>query len=97
MDIVPIDSSFPAQTASYTGTAGVTSGWPVGPKGVWVFVTSDAYVAVGSAVTATTADTPIPANKGVTIAVPPGGETFRVSAIQVAAGGSVYARPVAGA
>lgn len=89
------DSLFAAQTAAYTGTAGNTSTWPAGPQGVVVWSTTAAYILVGEGVTATTAATPIPANTPIPFAVPAGtGAPWRVSAIQVSSGGSVYAKPI---
>ena len=90
------DENFPARTASYTGTAGSTSTWPAGPQGVVIWCTSDAYVIVGEGVTATTANaTPLPANVPVPFKVPGGtGAPWRVSAIQVSAGGDLYAKPI---
>jgi hypothetical protein len=89
------DANFAAQTASYTGTAGSTSGWPAGPQGVLIWSSTDAYVRVGEGATATTADTPVPAATPILFHVPQGtGATWRVSAIQVASGGTVYAKPV---
>ena len=90
----PLDA-YPAFTASYTGTAGSTSTWNPGPEGVVVWSTTAAYIKVGEGVTATTADTPIPANTPIPFVVPSGtGASWRVSAIQVASGGSVYAKPI---
>lgn len=89
------DSLFAAQTAAYTGTAGNTSTWPAGPQGVVVWSTTAAYILVGEGVTATTAATPIPANTPIPFVVPAGtGAPWRVSAIQVSSGGSVYAKPI---
>lgn len=89
------DAQFAAQTVTYTGTAGSTTGWPAGPQGVAVYCTTDAYVKVGEGATATTASTPIPANTLVPLKVPQGaGAPWRVSAIQIAAGGSVFAKPI---
>lgn len=89
------DAMYPAQTKTYTGTAGVTDGWSPGPQGVVVFCTTAAYVAVGEGATATISSTPLPANVPVVFAVPPGtGAPWRVSAIQIASGGSVYAKPI---
>lgn len=86
---------FPAKTASYTGTAGSTGTWDAGPEGVVVWCTSDAYVIVGEGVTATTGATPVPANTPIPFKVPPGtGAPWRVSAIQVSASGTVYAKPI---
>jgi hypothetical protein len=89
------DAAFAAQTASYAGTAGSTTGWNAGPQGVVVWSTTAAYIRVGEGVTATTADTPIPANTPIPFAVPQGtGAPWRVSAIQVASSGAVYAKPI---
>ena len=89
------DAGFATQNASYTGTAGSTTGWNAGPQGVLVWCTSDAYVRVGEGVTATSADTPLPANTPVPFTVPPGtGAVWRVSAIQISAGGTLYAKPI---
>lgn len=99
MDICPINGAeFACQSTTYTGTAGSLTGWPRGPKGVLVYCTTDAYVRVGSAVTATTGDYFHPALTEKTYLVPEDGvQNWRVSAIQVATGGSVYAKPVGGA
>lgn len=95
MDLI-YPSSDTARTATYTGTAGTTGTFRPA-KAVMVWTTSDAYVRVGESVTATTADLPIPAGVPVLISVPPGsGAPFVVSAIQISAGGSVYAKPVGG-
>lgn len=89
------DSGFATQSVAYTGTAGSVTGWNAGPQGVLVWCTSDAYVLVGEGVTATTAATPLPAGVPVPIFVPGGtGATWRVSAIQISAGGTLYAKPI---
>jgi hypothetical protein len=94
------DSAFAAQSVAYTGTAGSVTGWPAGPQAVLVWCTTDAYILVGEGVTATTAATPIPAGTAVPIYVPQaggGGGTggqWRVSAIQISAGGTLYAKPI---
>lgn len=89
------DAKFAGQTTTYTGTAGTVTGWMKGPSHVAVVVTTAAYIRVGEGVTATTADLYVPANTHVVITVPPNVATgFTVSAIQVASGGSVYAKPV---
>jgi hypothetical protein len=52
-------------------------------------------VIVGEGVTATTSATPIPANTPIPFKVPQGGGgTWRVSAIQIATGGNLYAKPI---
>ena len=89
------DGNFPAYTASYTGTAGSTTAWPAGPQGVVIWSTTAAYVTVGEGVTATTSSTPIPANTPIPFTVPSGtGAPWRVSAIQIASAGTVYAKPI---
>ena len=89
------DAVFAAQTASYTGTAGSTTGWPAGPQGVVVWSTTAAYIVVGEGVTATTSATPIPANTPIPFKVPNGtGAPWRVSAIQIGSNGTVYAKPI---
>ena len=90
------DTTFPARTATYTGTAGSTATWPAGPQGVVVWSDQACYVLVGEGVTATTANgTPIPANTPIPFVVPQGtGAPWRVSAIQISAGGTVYAKPI---
>ena len=89
------DAGFAAQSTSYTGTAGSTTGWAPGPQGVLVWSSTDAYIRVGEGATATAADTPVPAATPVLFYVPPGnGGQWRVSALQVASGGVVYAKPV---
>lgn len=89
------DAVFASKNASYTGTAGSTGTWPAGPQGVLVWCSSDAYIRVGENVTATTSDTPIPAGTPVPFFVPSTtGAPWRVSAIQVASGGTLYAKPI---
>jgi hypothetical protein len=88
------DAAYAAQTQSYTGTAGDTATFPAGVSAVLVFATTAAYIKVGEGVTATVASTPLPANTPMIFAVPPGtGAPWRVSAIQIASGGNVYAKP----
>jgi hypothetical protein len=60
-----------------------------------VWCSSEAYVVVGEGVTATTNSTPIPPNTPIPFLVPQGtGAPWRVSAIQVSASGTVYAKPI---
>ena len=97
-----MDSTFGAKSVAFTGTAGTTGTWPAGPQGVLVWCTTDAYVRVGEGVTATTADTPIPAMTPVPFFVPqPGsgasgatGGAWQVSAVQITTGGTLYAKPI---
>jgi hypothetical protein len=89
------DAGFATQSVAYTGTAGSVTGWNAGPQGVLVWCTSDAYILVGEGVTATSAATPLPANTPVPMTVPQGtGAVWRVSAIQIASGGTLYAKPI---
>jgi hypothetical protein len=89
------DTTFPAETAAFTGTAGNTAEWNAGPQGVMVWSTEPCYVAIGEGVTATTDSTPIPAFTPVPFIVPQGtGAPWRVSAVQLTAGGNVYAKPI---
>ena len=94
--VVPLDdTAYPAKSVAYTATAGSTGTWPAGPTGVLVWADSACYITVGEGVTATTSSTPIPANTPVPFAIPAGtGKAWRVSAIQVATGGTVYAKPM---
>jgi hypothetical protein len=88
-------SAFGAQSVAYTGTAGSVTGWPAGPQGVLVWCSSDAYILVGEGVTATTEGTPIPAFTPIPFTVPLGtSASWRVSAIQISAGGTLYAKPI---
>lgn len=95
-----VDASYAAKSVAYTGTAGSTGTWPAGPQGVLVWSTTDAYIKVGEGVTATTNDTPLPANTPVPFYVPQAGQdgavggAWRVSAIQVSSGGTLYAKPI---
>ena len=94
------DATYGGKSAAYTTSAGSTGNWPAGAQGVVVWCTSDAYVAVGENVTATSADTPIPANTPIPFYVPQPGDVngtggpFRVSAMQISAAGTLYARPI---
>ena len=89
------DANYPTYTASYTGTAGSTTAWPAGPQGVVIWSSTDAYVLIGEGITATSASFPLPANTPVPFTVPVGsGAPWRVSAIQISAGGTVYAKPI---
>lgn len=91
-----IDASYPARTAAYTGTAGSTATWPDGPQGVVIWSDQPCYVVVGEGVTATTSNaTPIPPFTPIPFVVPHGtGAPWRVSAIQVSTGGTIYCKPI---
>lgn len=88
-------ADFGAQTASYTGTAGNTTGWNAGPQGVVVWSDQACYVEVGESAVATTASTPIPPFTPIPFAVPISvSGVWRVSAIQVSSGGTIYCKPI---
>lgn len=87
------------QNVTYTGTAGtITNALPQGTASVWLYCSTAAYVKIGASPTATTADFPIPANSPVIIPLDfAAGEQaqLKVSAVQVASGGSLYVIPMA--
>ena len=89
------DTNFPAKSVSYTGTAGSTGTWDAGPQGVVVWSDQSCYVLVGEGVTATTSSTPVPPFTPIPFKVPQGtGAPWRVSAIQVSTGGTIYCKPM---
>ena len=89
------DANFPAKSISYTGTAGVTGAWPAGAQGVVVWSDQACYVLVGEGVKATTASTPIPPFTPIPFKVPASvSGQWRVSAIQVSTGGTIYCKPM---
>jgi len=86
---------FPNRSAAYTGTAGNTATWNVGPQGVIVWSDQICYVEVGTGVVATSGSTLIPANTFVRFKVPLNVTgPWRVSAVQLSTGGTVYAKPI---
>lgn len=89
------DTNFPAKSITYTGTAGVTGTWPAGAQGVVVWSDQACYVLVGESVTATTSSTPVPPFTPIPFKVPfsVSGQ-WRVSAIQVSTGGTIYCKPI---
>ena len=90
------DVRYPADTVAYTGTAGTTDAvWAKGPSKILVFATTAAYVKVVNASdgVATVGSTPVPANTPIVLEVPAAFAAFWLSAVQIAAGGNVYAKP----
>jgi len=88
-------ADFPAYSVAFTGTAGSTSTWNAGPQGVVVWSDQPCFVEVGEAAVATTASTPIPAFTPIPFAVPITVRgVWRVSAIQVSTGGTIYCKPI---
>lgn len=88
-------ADYPSYSVAYTGTAGSTTAWLPGPQGVLVWSDQACYIEVGVGAVATTASTPIPAFTPIPFAVPlnTSGAPWRVSAIQVSTGGTVYCKP----
>lgn len=81
------------QNVAYTGTAGtITNALPPGTGAVVVLCTTAAFVRVGADPTATSSDLPVAANVPVRLEA---GQGDKVSAIQVASGGTLYATPCA--
>ena len=88
-------ADYPAYSVAYTGTAVNTSTWAPGPQGVIVWSDQACYVEVGVGAVATTASTPIPAYTPIPFKVPIGTSAiWRVSAIQVSIGGTIYCKPI---
>ena len=89
-------ADYPAYSVAYTGTAGNTTAWPSGPQGVVVWSDQACYVEVGVGAVATTASTPTPPFTPIPFAVPlnSSGGAWRVSAIQVSTGGTIYCKPI---
>jgi hypothetical protein len=89
-------ADYPAYNVAFTGTAGNTDTWAAGPQGVLVWATQACYVEVGVGAVATTASTPIPANTPFYFALQTSisGAPWRVSAVQVSTGGTVYCKPI---
>jgi len=88
-------TDFPAKSVAYTGTAGNTGTWAAGPQGVVIWSDQACYVEVGETAVATTASTPVPPFTPIPFKVPQGGGApWRVSAIQVSLGGTVYCKPI---
>ena len=84
-------------SVAYTGTAGNTAVF-ASTAALLIWTTSDAFVKVGDGVTATTSDLPIPAYTPIIMRTPSGVTgALRASAIQISAGGTLYAVPVSAA
>jgi hypothetical protein len=88
-------ASYPSKSVAYTGTAGSTGTWDPGPQGVVVWSDQACYIEVGEGVVATTSSTPVPPLTPIPFKVPQGtGAPWRVSAIQVSLGGTIYCKPI---
>ena len=81
------------QSVAYTGTAGtIATAIATGVTAVRVVVTSAAFVKVGNDPTATTSDVYMAANVPEVFTITPG---QKVSAVQVAAGGTLHVTELA--
>jgi hypothetical protein len=88
-------ASYPSKSVAYTGTAGSTGTWDPGPQGVVVWSDQACYIEVGEGAVATTSSTPVPPLTPIPFKVPQGtGAPWRVSAIQVSLGGTIYCKPI---
>ena len=80
------------QSVAYTGTAGtIATAITSGHNKVRVYVTTDAYIKIGSSPTATTSDVPLAAKSAEYFTINPG---EKVSAIQDASGGTLHVTEV---
>ena len=88
-------ADYPAKLVTYTGTAGNTGTWTAGPQGVVVWSDQACYIEVGEGAVATTSSTPVPPFTPIPFKVPQGtGGLWRVSAIMVSTGGTIYCKPI---
>ena len=88
-------ADYPSYNVAYTGTAGSTTAWPPGAQGVVVWSDQACYIEVGEGAVATTASTPVPPFTPIPFKVPQGtGGLWRVSAIMVSTGGTIYCKPI---
>lgn len=87
------------QNVAYTGTAGtISNALPIDCTAVWVWTTTDAYIRIGASPTAVTTDFPLPAMTPMVFPVSPrdaqSSNGCKVSAVQIASGGTLYVCPV---
>ena len=89
-------ADFPAYSVAYTGTAGNTTAWNPGPQGVVVWSDQACYVVNGGiGVLAVVATAPTPTSTiPFVLPVNTTGAPWRVSAVQVSTGGTIYAKPI---
>ena len=89
-------ADYPAYSVAYTATEGNTTAWPPGAQGVVVWSDQACYIEVGVGAVATTASTPVPPFTPIPFVLPTNtsGAPWRVSAVRVAADGTVYAKPI---
>ena len=86
-------TAYTGYSVAFTDTAGSTSNFMPAASSVMVWSTADCYVKVGEGVTATSADTPIPSYTPMFFPVAQGtGAPWRVSAVQISEGGTIYAK-----
>ena len=98
MDLINIAGQ--GKSVAYTGTAGATGAFNPGAQGVLVTSTTDCYVAIiqkGDLDSlATSADLFLPAFIPIPLQIPLTTNPYKVSAIQVSSGGTIYASPING-
>jgi hypothetical protein len=89
-------ADYPSYSVAYTTSAGNTTAWLPGPQGVLVWSDTACYVQVGVGAVATTSSTPIPAYTPIPFIVPinTSGAPWRVSALRIAADGTIYCKPM---
>ena len=89
-------ADYPAYSVAYTATEGNTTAWPPGAQGVVVWSDQACFIEVGVGAVATTASTPVPPFTPIPFVLPTNtsGAPWRVSAVRVAADGTVYAKPI---
>jgi hypothetical protein len=88
-------TDFPAKTVAYTDSADATGTWTAVPQGVVVWSDQACYIEVGEGAVATASSTPVPPFTPIPFKVPQGtGSLWRVSAIQVSTGGTIYCKPI---
>lgn len=79
-----------AKRVDYTGTAGSTEAMPINCSAVWIVVTTDAFVRTGGTAVA---DTDLYVRAYTPVIIDCAGSAV-VSAVQVTAGGTLYAQPI---
>jgi len=98
MDLINIAGQ--GKSVAYTGTAGATGAFNPGSSGVLVSATTACYAAIVQdddlSDLATAADMYLPADIPIPLQIPNTSKPYKVSAIQVSSGGTIYAIPITG-
>jgi hypothetical protein len=85
---VPRPTTGGGQSVAYTGTAGtIATAFPANTYKIAVWSSTDAHIQIDKDPTATTSDLAIPANSIILFNAREG---MKVSAVQVASGGTLY-------